>query len=35
MLADTLKSELKNHYKKSNIELEKLLNRELSKLNYY
>jgi len=35
MLTDTLKLELWNHYKKSNIELEKLLNRDLSKLNYY
>jgi hypothetical protein len=33
-LTDTLRSELRNHYKKSNIELEKLLNRDLSKLYY-
>ena len=34
MLTDTLKSELWNHYKKLNIELEKLLNRDPLKLNY-
>lgn len=35
ILKDTLKLEIRNHYKKSNIELEKLLDRDLSKMNYY